>query len=86
MSVAMADVTGKPRIIDGDTVEIAGERRRRGALCVTLEIGWNDLGALGALGLLNTDEADPVKISGAVRAHLDQSLTTPRKPARSSLE
>lgn len=28
MSVAMADVTGKPRIIDGDTVEIAGERIR----------------------------------------------------------
>ncbi len=28
MSVAMADITGKPRIIDGDTVEIAGERSR----------------------------------------------------------
>ena len=28
ISVAMADVTGKPRIIDGDTVEIAGERIR----------------------------------------------------------
>ena len=38
------------------------ERRRRGAFCVTLEIGWNDLDALGALGLLDTDEADPVKI------------------------
>ena len=62
------------------------ERRSRGALCVLLEIGWDDLDALGALGLLDTDEADPVKISGAVRAHLDQSLTTPRKPARSSLE
>jgi endonuclease YncB( thermonuclease family) len=28
ISVAMADVTGKPRVIDGDTVEIAGERVR----------------------------------------------------------
>ena len=28
MSAAMADVTGKPRVIDGDTVEIAGERIR----------------------------------------------------------
>jgi endonuclease YncB( thermonuclease family) len=28
LSVAFADVTGKPRIIDGDTVEIAGERIR----------------------------------------------------------
>jgi endonuclease YncB( thermonuclease family) len=28
MSVAVADITGKPRIIDGDTVEIAGERIR----------------------------------------------------------
>jgi endonuclease YncB( thermonuclease family) len=28
MSVAVADVTGKPRVIDGDTVEIAGERIR----------------------------------------------------------
>ena len=37
------------------------ERRRRGALCVMLEIGWSDLDALGALGLLDTDEADPVK-------------------------
>ena len=27
-SVAVADVTGKPRIIDGDTIEIAGERIR----------------------------------------------------------
>ena len=62
------------------------ERRRRGALCVMLEIGWSDLDALGALGLLDTDEADPVEISRAVRAYLDQSLTTPRKPARSSLE
>ena len=28
MSAAMADITGKPRIIDGDTIEIAGERIR----------------------------------------------------------
>ena len=28
MSAEMADVTGKPRVIDGDTVEIAGERIR----------------------------------------------------------
>ena len=28
MSVALADVTGKPRVIDGDTIEIAGERIR----------------------------------------------------------
>ena len=28
MSVTMADVTGKPRVIDGDTIEIAGERIR----------------------------------------------------------
>ena len=28
MTVAMADTTGKARIIDGDTVEIAGERIR----------------------------------------------------------
>ena len=28
MSVAIADITGKPHIIDGDTVEIAGERIR----------------------------------------------------------
>jgi len=28
ISVAIADVTGKPRVIDGDTVEIAGERIR----------------------------------------------------------
>jgi endonuclease YncB( thermonuclease family) len=28
MSAAMADITGKPRVIDGDTVEIAGERIR----------------------------------------------------------
>ena len=27
-SVVVADVTGKPRVIDGDTVEIAGERIR----------------------------------------------------------
>ena len=51
-----------------------------------LEIGWSDLDALGALGLLDTDETDPVEISRAVRAYLDQSLTTPRMPARSSLE
>ena len=62
------------------------KRRRRGVLSVILEIGWNDLDALGALGLLDTNEDDPVKISGAVRAHLDQSLTKPSKPARSSLE
>jgi len=62
------------------------ERRRRGALCVMLEIGWSDLDALGALGLLDTDEADPVKISGAVRAHLDQSLTTSSRPARTAPE
>ena len=64
-----------------DRMRRSRERRRRGAFCVTLEIGWSDLDALGARGLLDTDEADPVKISGAVRAHLDQSLTTPRKPA-----
>ena len=57
------------------------ERRRRGALCVTLEIGWDDMDALGALGLLDTDEADPVKISGAVRAYLDESLGSPSKVA-----
>ena len=28
ISVAVADVTGKPRVIDGDTIEIAGERIR----------------------------------------------------------
>ena len=28
MSAAMADITGKPRVIDGDTIEIAGERIR----------------------------------------------------------
>ena len=28
MSAAMADITGKPRIIDGDTIEIAGEHIR----------------------------------------------------------
>lgn len=28
MSVAMADVTGKPRVVDGDTVDVAGERVR----------------------------------------------------------
>ena len=27
-SEASADITGKPRIIDGDTIEIAGERIR----------------------------------------------------------
>ena len=27
-SVAVADITGKPRVIDGDTIEIAGERIR----------------------------------------------------------
>lgn len=27
-SVALADITGTPRIIDGDTIEIAGERIR----------------------------------------------------------
>ena len=27
-SVALADITGKPRVIDGDTIEIAGERIR----------------------------------------------------------
>ena len=27
-SVAEADITGKPRVIDGDTIEIAGERIR----------------------------------------------------------
>ena len=27
-SVAHADITGKPRVIDGDTIEIAGERIR----------------------------------------------------------
>jgi len=27
-SVARADITGKPRVIDGDTIEIAGERIR----------------------------------------------------------
>ena len=62
------------------------ERRRRGALCVMLEIGWSDLDALGALGLLDTDEADPVKISGAVRAHLDQGLATSSRPARTAPE
>ena len=62
------------------------ERRRRGALCVMLEIGWSDLDAPGALVLLDTDEADPVKISGAVRAHLDQSLTTSSRPARTAPE
>ena len=62
------------------------ERHRRGALCIRLEIGWSDLDALGALGLLDTDEADPVKISGAVRAHLDQSLTTSSRPARTAPE
>ena len=62
------------------------ERRRRGALCVMLEIGWSDLDALGALGLLDTDEADPVKISGAVRAYLDQSLTTSSRSARTAPE
>jgi len=62
------------------------ERHRRGALCVMLEIGWSDLDALGARGLLDTDEADPVKISGAVRAHLDQSLTTSSRPARTAPE
>jgi hypothetical protein len=50
------------------------DRVRRGALCVTMEIGWSDLDALGVLGLLDSDEADPVKISGAIRAHLDRSL------------
>ena len=25
MSVALADITGKPRVIDGDTIEIAGD-------------------------------------------------------------
>jgi len=28
MPAAIADVTGKPRVIDGDTIEIAGERIR----------------------------------------------------------
>ena len=28
ISAAMADITGKPRVIDGDTIEIAGERIR----------------------------------------------------------
>ena len=27
-SVVVADITGKPRVIDGDTIEIAGERIR----------------------------------------------------------
>ena len=62
------------------------ERHRRGALWVMLEIGWSDLDALGALGLLDTDEADPVKISGAVRAHLDQSLATSSRPTRTAPE
>ena len=55
------------------------ERRNRGALCVMLEIGWEDLDALGALGLLDTDETDPVKISRAARTYLDQSLSTPSR-------
>ncbi len=28
LAVALADITGKPRVIDGDTLEIAGERVR----------------------------------------------------------
>lgn len=31
-AIALADISGKPRVIDGDTVEIAGERVRLHAI------------------------------------------------------
>ena len=64
------------------------ERRRRGALCVMLEIGWSDLDALGARGLLDTDEADPVKYpapSGRTSTRASLHRESPQGPRSSKL-
>ena len=65
-TIAQADVTGPARVIDGDTIEVAGERirlhgidapesgqrgRRQGTLWL-VELGQSDLEAVGHAGYL----------------------------------
>ena len=52
MKMSLADVSGLPRIIDGDTIEVAGERIRLHGIDFLLRNCYEicyDLHALGAL-------------------------------------
>jgi hypothetical protein len=51
------------------------DRRHRGFVCVTVEIGADDIGGLIDRGLLHRlHQDDPDQVQGALHAFLDQTL------------
>jgi hypothetical protein len=51
------------------------DRRHRGFVCVTVEIGADDIGGLIDRGLLDRlHQDDPDQVQGALHAFLDQTL------------
>ena len=51
------------------------ERKRKGLRCLTIELHETEIDALVRMGLLRTEmRNDPIAVSNAVYAHLDQTL------------
>ena len=67
--------TGPVALSPAERMRLFRERRRKGLRCLTIELRETEIDALIRNGMLNAEmRDDPIAVSEALYAHLDQTL------------